>query len=161
MQKKGWKVGNCLTKPQNRLRKFKLLFIIWRMNTLLFLSLVASVLLFARVDADPCGFNACSYTTCSRTLEDLQRTCGGGIISADSCGCCGMCAKLEGESCGGYHDIGGTTCDIGLTCQPVGDKKFIFGGLGKCVRINPMTTVQVCTIKSCNVFLVCKISRML
>lgn len=41
--------------------------------------------------------------------------CKGGIARG-VCGCCPVCAKLEGEACGGRNTYLGT-CDVGLSCE--------------------------------------------
>ncbi|XP_078697810.1 uncharacterized protein LOC144925603 [Branchiostoma floridae x Branchiostoma belcheri] len=38
-----------------------------------------------------------------------------GDVTKDACGCCDVCAKIPGESCGGQWNISGT-CSRGLTC---------------------------------------------
>ena len=40
--------------------------------------------------------------------------CKGGLV-ADVCGCCGVCAKVKGEKCGGPFNLFGK-CDCGLEC---------------------------------------------
>ena len=39
-----------------------------------------------------------------------------GAMVSDVCGCCNVCAKLEGERCGGVWDMYGT-CAPGLKCK--------------------------------------------
>ena len=52
--------------------------------------------------------------------EDLRCTplhlqnCKGGLTT-DACGCCAVCAKVVGETCGGPWNVKGK-CDCGLTC---------------------------------------------
>lgn len=50
--------------------------------------------------------------------------CKGGY-SVGVCGCCRVCAKVEGEQCGGQHNYLGR-CDIGLTCEPQPPKEVSF-----------------------------------
>jgi len=45
--------------------------------------------------------------------------CKGGTTT-DACGCCTVCAKVEGEKCGGPWNIAGV-CDKGLICVPQSD----------------------------------------
>ena len=40
--------------------------------------------------------------------------CKGGTVLG-ICGCCSVCAKVEGEICGGMWEVEGR-CDSGLTC---------------------------------------------
>ncbi|KAM3609176.1 uncharacterized protein V6R79_010700 [Siganus canaliculatus] len=56
----------------------------------------------------PCEQIHCS----SRRALNLQ--CGGGVTTG-VCGCCPVCAKTEGERCGGKWDYLGK-CDEGLVC---------------------------------------------
>ena len=50
----------------------------------------------------------------SRCVPLNELNCKGGLVK-DVCGCCVICAKLNGEKCGGpWHEYG--TCDYGLTC---------------------------------------------
>ena len=44
-------------------------------------------------------------------------TCKGGATTG-VCGCCPVCARVEGERCGGYFNYLGK-CDKGLYCEPV------------------------------------------
>ncbi|XP_019643786.1 PREDICTED: cysteine-rich motor neuron 1 protein-like [Branchiostoma belcheri] len=49
-----------------------------------------------------------------------------GDVTKDACGCCDVCAKIPGESCGGQWNISGT-CSSGLTCvvdpnEPLGNQ---------------------------------------
>ena len=43
-----------------------------------------------------------------------------GGTTTDACGCCTVCAKVEGEKCGGPWNIAGV-CDKGLICVPQSD----------------------------------------
>ena len=43
--------------------------------------------------------------------------CRGGVTTG-VCGCCPVCARIEGERCGGYYNYLGK-CDSGLYCEPV------------------------------------------
>ncbi|XP_078588087.1 cysteine-rich motor neuron 1 protein-like isoform X2 [Branchiostoma floridae x Branchiostoma japonicum] len=55
-----------------------------------------------------------------------------GDITKDPCGCCDVCAKIEGEGCGGPWDISGT-CSSGLTCViDPGDPLGSFNAAGTC-----------------------------
>lgn len=57
----------------------------------------------------------CSQVMCV-SLSTLKEFCKGGIVYG-ICGCCQVCAKIEGESCGGLSDSYGK-CDTGLLCYP-------------------------------------------
>lgn len=55
----------------------------------------------------------CSQIFC--TPKNPKRLhCKGGVTKG-ICNCCPVCAKVEGESCGGLHNFLGK-CDSGLTC---------------------------------------------
>lgn len=43
-----------------------------------------------------------------------------GGTTLDVCGCCTVCAKVEGEACGGPWNLKGV-CDKGLKCKPKSD----------------------------------------
>ena len=81
--------------------------------------------------------------SCPRTCDKtacIQPTCAGGVVT-EMCGCCQVCAKVEGEKCGGPWDAYGN-CDTGLkcvrdpefadqfqapgTCRSKGSSKFVF-----------------------------------
>ena len=51
---------------------------------------------------------------CSSVRCSTPGSCKGGLVK-DICGCCTVCAKVEGESCGGQWKTVGR-CDSGLTC---------------------------------------------
>ena len=53
--------------------------------------------------------------TCEPCTPVEQLECKGGTVS-DMCGCCDVCAKIAGESCGGPDDLMGR-CDVGLRCD--------------------------------------------
>lgn len=55
----------------------------------------------------------CERIHCS-TRRALKLQCKGGITMG-VCGCCPVCAKVEGETCGGTWDYLGK-CDKGLVC---------------------------------------------
>jgi len=59
--------------------------------------------------------NECSQVICVG-LTTLKKFCKGGIVYG-LCGCCQVCAKLDGETCGGLGDWYGK-CDHGMTCYP-------------------------------------------
>ena len=52
----------------------------------------------------PCDQSGCPPVTCEETLQYV-----------DECGCCVLCAKEEGERCGGEGGVGGR-CKYGLHC---------------------------------------------
>ena len=53
----------------------------------------------------PCNRSSCPAASCD---EDLQYV--------DACGCCVLCARLEGELCGGEGNTGGSCNGSGLFC---------------------------------------------
>lgn len=55
----------------------------------------------------------CEQIHCS-SRRALKRQCKGGVTTG-VCGCCPVCARQEGESCGGTWDYLGK-CDEGLVC---------------------------------------------
>ncbi|XP_054710698.1 uncharacterized protein LOC129224067 [Uloborus diversus] len=57
----------------------------------------------------------CEQIHCYRQKK-RRLQCRGGY-TLDICGCCRVCAKLEGEKCGGQHDYLGK-CDRDLFCEP-------------------------------------------
>ncbi|XP_029010527.1 IGFBP domain-containing protein [Betta splendens] len=64
----------------------------------------------------------CEQIHCS-TRRTLKLQCKGGVTTG-VCGCCPVCARTEGETCGGTWDYLGK-CDEGLVCvyQDAGDNK--------------------------------------
>ncbi|GIY74442.1 IGFBP N-terminal domain-containing protein [Caerostris extrusa] len=74
---------------------------------------------------------------CSLEVNKRRRlNCKGGW-TLGICGCCKVCAKLEGEECGGQHNYLGK-CDKGLVCEPQ-EPKFVsfFRNGTKTVYKNP------------------------
>lgn len=55
----------------------------------------------------------CERIHCS-TRRALKLQCKGGVTTG-VCGCCPVCARVEGETCGGTWDYLGK-CDKGLVC---------------------------------------------
>lgn len=55
----------------------------------------------------------CEQIHCS-SRRALKLQCKGGVTTG-VCGCCPVCARVEGESCGGTWDYLGK-CDEGLVC---------------------------------------------
>lgn len=55
----------------------------------------------------------CERIHCS-TRRALKLQCKGGVTTG-VCGCCPVCARVEGEACGGAWDYLGK-CDKGLVC---------------------------------------------
>jgi len=55
-----------------------------------------------------------SCMSCDQLVCPKPASCKGGIVK-DVCGCCDVCAKLEGEECGGAWDMSGK-CARGLRC---------------------------------------------
>lgn len=56
----------------------------------------------------------CEQIHCS-TRRALKLQCKGGVTTG-ICGCCPVCARVEGEACGGAWDYLGK-CDKGLVCK--------------------------------------------
>lgn len=77
-----------------------------------FLSTVLSVLCLtcAIVSSFSC---VCNPSECEAISEDDCPAKGGTVW--DSCGCCRVCARVEGEPCGGPHGFYGS-CAEGLEC---------------------------------------------
>ena len=65
---------------------------------------------------------------CSRVRCLTPVDCKGGTVK-DICGCCTVCAKVEGERCGGEWETEGR-CDSGLECS-VRDGR-LKAGVGLC-----------------------------
>ncbi|KAI8485102.1 hypothetical protein Bbelb_372080 [Branchiostoma belcheri] len=71
------------------------------------------------------GLSALSCLQCGTfTCPPVPRCAGD--VTKDACDCCDVCAKIEGQSCGGPWDTSGT-CSSGLTCvvdpnDPLGDQ---------------------------------------
>lgn len=56
---------------------------------------------------------ACGH--CNRKLCKYPTNCAGGLTYEANCGCCLVCAKVLGETCGGEWGANGR-CDKGLEC---------------------------------------------
>ncbi|XP_066276577.1 cysteine-rich motor neuron 1 protein-like isoform X2 [Branchiostoma lanceolatum] len=85
----------------------------WR-TAILFIVIVTSV---AGLSCSPCEDHECSKPP----------PCKGDIVK-DACGCCDVCAKVEGERCGGPWKISGV-CSSGLFCDKDQDD---FNAVGVC-----------------------------
>nr|P0CJ14.1 RecName: Full=Venom protein 302; Flags: Precursor [Lychas mucronatus] len=72
----------------------------------------------------PCQWNKSLRDSCR-----IPENCLAGTTK-DVCGCCDVCAKIEGESCGGPWNIGGS-CAVGLTCVKVDKRNFHSKGVCK------------------------------
>jgi len=82
------------------------------------LSIIAvAISCVSSLSCQPCHEHMCSATT----------ACKGGFVK-DVCGCCDVCAKLEGEECGGEWDMHGK-CSRGLRCVQSSERPF---GSGVC-----------------------------
>ena len=90
------------------------------MKMLILISLV-SIVLIAHTNGLRCS--PCRDRIC-KPQSVLKRECRGGIVK-DYCGCCNLCAKQYGESCGGRLGMHGR-CDQGLYCKLVGYGCFVF-----------------------------------
>ncbi|XP_067133223.1 single insulin-like growth factor-binding domain protein-2 [Centruroides vittatus] len=71
----------------------------------------SSILLIFIVIASTNACDFCYNIECQPPPED----CSFGTV-LDGCGCCQVCAKGEGESCGGAWDVEGI-CAEGLICM--------------------------------------------
>jgi hypothetical protein len=80
------------------------------MHTLFLFAVVFSVT-FVTIQSLSCM--PCGKWTCP---PENKLNCTGGL-TLGICGCCNVCAKVEGEKCGGLWNMLGT-CDDGLTCVP-------------------------------------------
>jgi len=77
--------------------------------------------------------NALRCRRCNHKQKLLCRKpkgCKGGLTKG-ICGCCSVCAKQDGEKCGGLWNMRGR-CDQGLTCKSVA-QKFHSRRAGVCV----------------------------
>ncbi len=83
------------------------------MNSLVLVAFVLSIT-FTTTQSLSCI--PCEDWQCT-PVEELN--CQGGL-TMDVCGCCKVCAKIEGEKCGGLWHLHGE-CDDGLTCVPGAD----------------------------------------
>ncbi|XP_063738130.1 insulin-like growth factor-binding protein 7 isoform X2 [Eleginops maclovinus] len=93
--------------------------IIMRSVTVL-LSLLVLVLVSVPVGGAP-GCGPCDKAQCAALPEG---GCGGGGVLLDACGCCSLCATVEGEPCGGRRATALRRCGAGLECVRGGaDKK--------------------------------------
>lgn len=96
------------------------------------------------------GLSCYCPTVCSEdAIEQIKQGCKGGVVD-DACHCCKVCAKLEGETCGGLWDLEGR-CDQGLFCKTPGEPSPYSMKRGICVK-NQLT--EVATV-SCNYVCVC------
>ena len=67
--------------------------------------------------------------------ESLKRRCKGGLVWEPYCSCCKICARIEGEECGGIWSPLTLLCDEGLVCVLLSSRY----SYGKC-RPAPHTT---------------------
>ncbi|MEQ2221040.1 hypothetical protein ILYODFUR_011665 [Ilyodon furcidens] len=94
----------------------------------------------------------CERIHCS-TRRTLKLQCKGGVTTG-VCGCCPVCARTEGETCGGNWDYLGK-CDEGLVCiyqEPAADKPDAERkGICKAVieTLNPESCSPECTKEYC------------
>ena len=72
------------------------------------LYLILCLVVIDRANALACGH-------CNRKLCDYPTNCAGGLTFEPNCGCCLVCAKVLGETCGGEWGSSGR-CDKGLEC---------------------------------------------
>jgi len=75
---------------------------------------------------------------CTECPKSPPMDCASGHLTKDVCGCCDVCAKAEGETCGGMWGMSGT-CAPGLNCEtakPLPNTKpyFNHNEAGVCVK---------------------------
>lgn len=85
----------------------------------------------------------CSKVRCSTPVG-----CRGGTVKS-VCGCCTVCAKMEGERCGGQWEKEGR-CDSGLKCVVRGGR--LKSGIGQCEP-------AICKEKKCGFREVCTVGK--
>lgn len=85
----------------------------------------------------------CSKVRCSTPVG-----CRGGTVKS-VCGCCTVCAKMEGERCGGQWETEGR-CDSGLKCVVRGGR--LKSGIGQCEP-------AICKEKKCGFREVCTVGK--
>ena len=73
----------------------------------------------------------CERVHCSPRRPSRLR-CRGGIVRG-VCNCCPVCAKLEGDTCGGQWNYLGR-CDSGLYCDTSGLRQPVLNGGSKIAR---------------------------
>uniref|UniRef100_A0A3Q2QIF0 Si:ch73-330k17.3 n=1 Tax=Fundulus heteroclitus TaxID=8078 RepID=A0A3Q2QIF0_FUNHE len=93
----------------------------------------------------------CEQIHCS-SRRTLRLQCKGGVTTG-VCGCCPVCARTEGETCGGNWDYLGK-CDEGLVCihqAPAADKPDAERrGVCKAIEtLNPESCSPECTKEYC------------
>ena len=94
-----------------------------KMNSLVILG-------FALILVTLSGSEALSCTPCNTfNCPAAPSNCKGGL-ALDACGCCEVCAKVKGESCGGIWGTSGK-CDAGLVCDD--DDSDFNAPPGKCI----------------------------
>ena len=87
-------------------------------KTLLFLCVCSSVCAsFFAMKCPPCEKIHCNPRKASKL------TCRGGVTTG-VCDCCPLCARVQGERCGGYYNYLGK-CDKGLYCEPLRHNKVL------------------------------------
>ncbi|KAF6738858.1 Venom protein 302 [Oryzias melastigma] len=97
----------------------------------------------------------CERIHCS-TRRALRLQCKGGVTTG-VCGCCPVCAKTEGESCGGTWDHLGK-CDEGLVCMVEAEDVESRGSCKSVIEdLDPESCQPECTKDYCqaNPFAVC------
>ena len=96
------------------------------------LSILVALVFCGEVTAGPLwaswGIMACKPCAIARCRRAI--TCEKGKLR-DACNCCDVCAKVEGEECGGKWYMHGR-CDQGLTCDISGSEPT--DPKGKCTR---------------------------
>uniref|UniRef100_A0A3P8W0P7 Si:ch73-330k17.3 n=1 Tax=Cynoglossus semilaevis TaxID=244447 RepID=A0A3P8W0P7_CYNSE len=97
----------------------------------------------------------CERIHCS-TRRALKLQCKGGVTTG-VCGCCPVCARTEGETCGGAWDYLGK-CDEGLVCvyQDEGEEKAGREKEGTLVSLEKKSCQGSCQHVSCSSCLLIK-----
>lgn len=85
---------------------------------------------------------------CTECPKSPPMDCASGHLTKDVCGCCDVCAKAEGEKCGGMWGMSGT-CAPGLNCEtakPIPNTKPYFNPNedGVCVKDSTAQDTSCC-----------------
>ena len=85
------------------------------------LELTAFICFFAILNCIPTRVLGMKCPPCAKIhcqpRSAAKLDCRGGTTTG-VCGCCPVCARVEGEKCGGYYNYLGK-CDSGLYCEPL------------------------------------------
>jgi len=95
-----------------------------------------------------------SCTPCNEAKCGPKPSCKGGYTK-DVCGCCDVCAKVEGEHCGGYWFHFGR-CDVSLKCVLRSNGQLITKGLGKFFSPGRCEKAE-CAVHQCGLHQTCSV----